>query len=101
MRFSSAGGPCVPSLESSASTLRCADGVMPNLFSGGDLDRAILERSTGDWLARARAAADTRYVIATAAGRVLLREPSGAQGLALLTADHALVRDAPEEAHVL
>lgn len=74
--------------------------AMPNVFSGGHLERLFLERGTSDWLARARATADTRYVVATSGGLVLLREAPSA-GLALLDADDPLVRAAPTAAHVL
>lgn len=75
-------------------------GAMPNIFSGGDLDRGFLERAASDWLLRAREAPDTRYVIATTGGLLLLQDAE-AGGLALLTGDHPLVRDAQEEAQAL
>src|SRR4051812_14294844 len=73
-------------------------GAMPNMFSGGDLDRGFLERNASDWLVRAREAPDTRYVVATTGGLLLLEEHPEAGRLALVTVDHPLVRTAPDEA---
>ena len=72
----------------------------PNLFSGSNLDRLATERGEPGWLESARAAGDTRYVVATRGGLVLLAAGESST-VALLEREHPLVLAADTDAHIL
>jgi NAD+ diphosphatase len=65
----------------------------PTLFSESSLDRRAECRDDPDWVAAARADADTRYVLATPVAQLV--DATGAE-IAFLGGDHALVASADE-----
>lgn len=76
-----------------------AERQRPNFFSGPYIDRRAELRDLEDWLAAARADANTLYIASRGTTHLLRRQPE--PGIAFLTADHPAVASAGTERLVL